>query len=180
MGTAMGTARDFQPEKLVIAILTARPERGRELVSALADRWGPADFESEPLPFGFTDYYAEEMGPSLARVFVSFARLVDPSLLAGIKRATNAIEDRFREEGRRWFNLDPGLLCLSRFVLATTKDSAHRVPLAEGIFAEVTLLFEKGRFRPIEWTYPDYRSAEYGEILRRIREIYRAQTRGRV
>ena len=173
----MGIAADFQPEKLVIGVLTAREERNRELASLLSERWGPADFSSAPAPFGFTDYYAAEMGPSLLRFFVSFERLVDPSRLAEIKRETNAIEDGFREEGRRKVNLDPGLLCLSRFVLATTKESAHRIPLAAGIYGEVTLIFEKGRFRPVEWTYPDYRSPEYAAILGKIRALYRSQVR---
>ena len=173
----MGTAADFQPEKLVVGILTAREERGGELASILSEKWGPVDFASTPVPFDFTDYYAAEMGPSLLRFFVSFERLVDPARLAEIKRETNAIEDLFREEGKRKVNLDPGLLCLSRFVLATTKESSHRIPLAAGIYGEVTLLFEKGRFRPVEWTYPDYRSPEYAAILGEIRGIYKRQVR---
>jgi hypothetical protein len=175
----MGTASDFHPEKLVIGFLTARAERNGELLSLLSTRWGPVDFTSAPIPFGFTDYYAEEMGSSLLRFFVSFVRLVDPSRLAEIKRETNAIEDVFREAGRRRVNLDPGLLCLSRFVLATTKESAHRIPLAAGIYGEVTLLYEKGRFRAVEWTYPDYRSDEYAAILEEIRGIYKRQVRPR-
>ena len=80
-----------------------------------------------------------------------------------IKRETNDIEDRFREQGLRKVNLDPGLLSLPRFVLATTKDNAHRIPLEGGIYAEITLLFGKGTFRPLPWTYPDFRSENYIE-----------------
>jgi hypothetical protein len=62
-------------------------------------------------------------------------------------------------------------------VLATTKESSHRVPLASGIWAEVTLLFEKGSFRPVEWTYPDYRSPGCIAILNSIRALYKEQAK---
>ena len=53
--------------------------------------------------------------------------------------------------------LHPGVLALGKFLLATTKDQAHRVYLRDGIFAEVTLRFQDGAFRPWPWTYADYR-----------------------
>ncbi len=174
----MGTAADFTPEKLVIGVLASRPGGDGELVSALEQRWGPADLVSGALAFDFSDYYDREMGTPIRRFFVSFERLVDPAGLASIKLETNSIEDRFREQGQRKVNLDPGLLSLSRFVLATTKESSHRIPLASGIWAEVTLLFEKGSFRPVEWTYPDYRSAGYLAILNSIRALLKEQVRG--
>lgn len=171
----MAAAVDFRPEKLVVGVLSSRSTGDGDVVEALAQAWGPADLVSPALPFEFTHYYDAEMGTPLHRIFVSIAGLVDPSQLAGIKRMTNAIEDCFREDGRRKVNLDPGLLCLSRFVLATTKESSHRVALHSGIWAEVTLLYEKGSFRPVEWTYPDYRSAGYISILNDIRSVYRRQ-----
>ena len=173
----MGTASDFKPEKLVIGVLSSRPGGEGELVSALEERWGANDLVSGAVPFDFSHYYDLEMGTPIRRLFISFERLVDPAGLARIKLETNAIEDRFREEGRRKVNLDPGLLCLSRFVLATTKESSHRVPLASGIWAEVTLLFEKGSFRPVEWTYPDYRSPGCIAILNSIRALYKEQAK---
>jgi hypothetical protein len=173
----MAAAAGFAPEKLVVGVLVSGHAGEGRIVSALSSRWGPPDFISQVLPFRFTSYYDAEMGTPLSRFFVSFARLVDPSELASIKTRTNALEDGFRGDGKRSVNLDPGLLALSRFVLATTKESSHRVALAAGIWGEVTLLFEKGSFRPVEWTYPDYRSAEYIGILNTIRSIYREQLR---
>jgi hypothetical protein len=171
----MGNAGGFKPEKLVIGVLTSRMARREELLGLLQKRWGPLDYTSPVMPFTFTDYYDAEMGQPIERFFVAFDRLVDPSLLAGIKRETNGIEDRFREQGLRKVNLDPGLLSLPRFVLATTKDNAHRIPLEGGIYAEITLLFGKGTFRPLPWTYPDFRSESYTRILNGIRDRYKAQ-----
>jgi hypothetical protein len=172
----MGEASQFLPEKLVMAILISRPEREQELLGILERTWGQPDLCSPPIPFTYTDYYDDEMGQGIQRFFVSFRRLVDPSLIADIKLQTNRIEERFREGDARKVNIDPGLLCLSRFILVTTKESAHRIPLSGGIYAEVTLLFHKGSFRPLEWTYPDYRSPEYLRILNEIRGLYKAQT----
>jgi len=172
----LGEATQFLPEKLVMAILISRREREEELLETLERTWGQPDLCSSTIPFTYTNYYDAEMGQGIQRFFVSFRRLVDPSLIAEIKLQTNQIEEQFREEDARKVNIDPGLLCLSRFILVTTKESAHRIPLSGGIYAEVTLLFHKGSFHPLEWTYPDYRSSEYLRILNDIRSLYRAQT----
>ena len=173
----MGSPRAFAPEKLVVAVLTCEPEGVAALLERLEQRFGPSDWASPQLPFTYTHYYDREMGGPITRCFLSFRELMDPQRLAEIKLATNRLEEELSRDGRRRVNLDPGLLSLSRFVLASTKPSAHRIALAGGIYAEITLIFERGGFRPLEWTYPDYRSAEYLEILNRIRALLKAQLR---
>jgi hypothetical protein len=42
----------------------------------------------------------------------------------------------------------------------------------------VTLTYVGGRFTPLPWTYPDYRSPEYQQVLTAIRELYREQLKG--
>lgn len=175
----MGSIREFVPEKLVMAVLVSRPEVRPRLAEALQAELGGVDFTGGETEFSSTRYYEREMGTPIRRFFLSFQRLVPPDALADIKVRTNRIEDEFRVEGRRKVNLDPGLVGLSRFILASTKDSAHRIPLRLGIYAEITLVFERGEFRPVEWTYPDYRSPEYRQALGEIRRIYAAQLRAR-
>ena len=53
--------------------------------------------------------------------------------------------------------------------------TAQRIPLSGGIFAEITLIFTRKRYRPLPWTYRDYQSEEYLRILTAIREIYKRQ-----
>lgn len=173
----MGLAEAFTPEKLVMGVLTSRPERRPDLLARLEAGWGPIDHASQGFPFTCTEYYFREMGKEIQRFFVSFDRLVDPGELAGIKLATNAMEQGLREEQGRTVNLDPGIMSLSRFALATTKDSSHRIPLCGGIYAEVTLQFRGGTFQPLPWTYPDYRCPVTIGILNGMRDRYKAQLR---
>ncbi|MEW5947242.1 MAG: DUF4416 family protein [bacterium] len=144
--------------------------------------FGAVDLESPPLPFTHTDYYAEEMGGNLTRVFFSFAELIPPERIADAKLITNGIELEFaRERGgapRRTVNLDPGCLDLSKVVLATTKNYAHRIYLRDGIYAEATLRFHKGTFRPWEWTYPDYRTEEYVSFFNEARKLFKRKLSG--
>lgn len=169
----MGTEKSFTREKLVVGMLISREELRDEVERRLCSAYGPMDLVKGPFPFDFTDYYDEEMDRPIMRWFYSFRDPVDPSRLADIKLFTNRLEEELAREGKRKVNLDPGLLALSRFVLATTKDNAHRIPLREGIFAEVTLLYRRKDFEVLEWTYPDYRSRTNRDVLREIRELYK-------
>lgn len=171
----MGDINQFVKQKLVIGILISRAELKDELFNRLTREFGEPDYISPPLVFNFTNYYDEEMGTPITRYFISFSDLVDPAELAEIKLKTNAIENEFSLEGKRKINLDPGILNLSRFILATTKDGSHRIPLRAGIYGEVTLTFEHKQFRPMPWTYPDFRSEEYLAILKEIRNLYVTQ-----
>ncbi len=169
----MGNARSFTKEKLVLPVLLGRDAGlDDELISRLTGRFGPIDYKSDRRAFDFTHYYDREMGTPITRCFLSFERLVSPEELAGIKLFTNDLEGVTAVAGKRRINLDPGLLSLNRFVLASTKDNGRRIPLTDGIYAEITLVYESGDFRPLEWTYPDFRSPWYREVFRALREIY--------
>ncbi len=171
----MGTQMPFTKEKLVIGVLISVEAIRRQLLARLTEEFGEIDFQSETLLFDFTHYYDAEMGVPIKRFFVSIEELKPPDRLSDIKLRSNRIEDEFRVDGKRRVNLDPGFLALSRFVLATTKEGSHRIPLSSGIYGEVTLLFEKGEFRSLPWTYPDFQSDAYRSILKKIREIYKLQ-----
>ena len=149
-------------------------ERGREVI---AEKFGPIDLESEVISFNFTRYYEEEMGGEIKRQYISFENLEDPGNLASSKLTTNRLEERLSEGGLRRVNLDPGYVDLSKMVLATTKDATYRVYLKNGIYAQSTLFFREGGFRPWEWTYPDYKSQMSIEFFKRVRGVYREQLR---
>ena len=74
----MGTAREFQAEKLVIPVLISCPEHKEALLNKLTAAFGPRDFLSEDLDFDFSSYYDREMGKRIRRCFVSVRDLIDP------------------------------------------------------------------------------------------------------
>lgn len=168
----MGCITTPQPAKLIIGFIYRDILIKNEAISFLKKRFGKIDFQSPELEFNYTDYYFPELGAPLKRAFISFAQLKPEDKLAGIKLHTNAIEERFRFEGKRRINIDPGFLSAGKLILATTKDYNHRVYLKKGIFAEVTLFYKKDSFRPWPWSYPDYQSKEHLDIFNTIRQIY--------
>lgn len=165
----MGEIRPPEAAKLVVGILASDPALVSRVESEFVERFGRSDESTDLLPFRFTDYYAHEMGPNLVRKFLAFERLIDPAEIATIKRWTNAIESRASGPAKRPINLDPGYVTLSKLVLASTKNYSHRIYLGDGIYAEITLAWSQGAFTPKDWTYPDYRTAEYLEFFNRVR-----------
>jgi len=144
--------------------------------NALEEAFGTIDLRSKRIPFDQTSYYQQEMGDELVREWVSLKQLVQQDEIADAKLTTNRLEERSaRPDGSRSVNLDPGYILPSRLVLATTKDFAHRIYLAKGIYAEVTLIYREGEFQPLEWTYPDYRQAAALDFFQRVRTAYLAQ-----
>jgi hypothetical protein len=143
--------------------------------------FGPLAAASDAFNFTETDYYAAEMGGDLKKQFWAFAAPIDPGQLAAIKLATNSWETEYSglqlHSEPRPLNLDPGYLTLAKLVLASTKDHAHRIYLADGIYAEVTLAFRGGAWQPHEGTYPDYRRADFHAFFTRCRELLKGAGR---
>ncbi len=174
----MAVAREFQKCALVVGVLSALEERHGEVVSALEAHFGPVQGQSPLFDFSFTDYYDSEMGGRPVRYLLLFRNPVDPSGLADFKTLTNGIEKTFAfDDGRRRVNLDPGLLSLSSFILATCKDRSHRIPLRDGIYAETTLIYQDRDFQRLPWTYADYSSPEIKAVLRGFREEFKKISR---
>jgi len=168
----MGLVREPAPVKLLFGLL-GRPEglaEGRALITA---EFGELELTSELFSFQHTDYYRKEMGSGLSRQFVVLAGASDPGVLPEIKNATNEFEMSLSSDGARRVNIDPGYLNESRLVLATTKDYSHRLYLGQGIYGEITLSYRGGRFRPAEYTYPDYCSGEYLDFFEQVRQGFR-------
>ena len=174
----MGQIRKQLPVKLFVGILTSTPSILPRVEERLAAIIGPFDGRSESFPFDRTHYYDEEMGTPIYRCFLSFAELIDASEIAAIKIKTNELESALAGEasgGRRPVNLDPGYLEQSKVVLASTKNFFHRILISEGIYAEVTLHYQDGRWRDFPWTFPDYKSGQYHPYFSSLRELYREQ-----
>lgn len=174
----MSQPREPHPAKLVIRFLFSDFGARLRALGDLASNFGPMDFLSMPGDFPYTSYYDDEMGRGLRRQTAAFFNLVSQSTLPDIKLLTNEIEARLLQNGKRQVNIDPGLLSMERLVLATGKNFIHRVYLREGIYADLTLIYKAGAYRPLPWTYPDYREPEFLHYLEAMRKKLRFQQDG--
>ena len=174
----MGKPKNPEPVRLFIGMLSGDPKLFSAAANILTKKFGPLLLESELIPFEFTDYYTPEMGENLWRKFVAFQRMVSPEKLASIKLFTNHLEETYSQNKKRRINLDPGLLTPARVILASTKDFSHRIYLKSGIYAEITLLFHKGKFETLVWTYPDYRTEPYLKFFSALRSIKNGEKNG--
>lgn len=121
----------------------------------------------------FTKYYQSEMGNDLQKQFLSFRSLRSVADMNQSKFVTADIEDKFRENGNRTINLDPGYLTLDKLVLYTTKNFTHRIYLDRGLFAEITLTYSRTGWRTHSWTYPDFQTPEALTFFTNMRqELY--------
>jgi hypothetical protein len=176
----MGSIRTFGPVKLFTGVLVSDASFIKDVETRLSIEFGTVDLRSPAIPFNFTDYYRQETGDNIVRVFFAFEQLIDGQALASIKRRTNAIEEQFaasQDKVKRPVNLDPGYLENSKVVLASTKNFYHRLYLGNGIFAEVTMHFRNGAWEFFPWTYPDYQSRPYQDFFDELRKRYREQLR---
>ena len=176
----MSLPQEAPSAKLVVRFLFRDPALQTEALRELCRRFGPADCVTEAAPFTFTDYYEKEMGTGILRRTCSFEELVRPEALADIKLFTNDIENRLSQSGKRTVNIDPGLLTEERFVLATGKNYTHRIYLRDGIYADLTLIFQKRAWQPLAWTYPDCRTPEFMRLLLLLREKLMARRAGNI
>lgn len=173
----MGTLGDTPLVKPIVGILAASVEMIEEACAGVAACLGEIELHSDTCPWTASEYYRDEIGPEIWRRYVSLRELAFADGLPEWKHETNRLERRWTVQAKRRVNLDPGYVDWHRLVLASTKDAAHRIYLGAGIFAEVTLHYEDGRFRAWAYTYPDYAASETLEFFNRVRARYGAQRR---
>lgn len=164
----MGSPRDPAPVLPVVAVTHRPTVLPQDITDALLALWDAPEWgRTETFGFdAFTRFYAAEMGTELVKWLIAFDSPMSPGDLAQRKLQSNDVESRWLDDaGHRQVNLDTGYLAIGSFVLASTKPAAHRVYLADGIYAEVTLIYESGAYVPLRWTYPDFRQPMITEML---------------
>jgi hypothetical protein len=174
----MAEPKAFASVKLVCGIISSCDPAFQAAEDSLVERYGTIEIVSPLFDFNLTDYYEKQMGRCLKRKFVSFLTLIDPARLSQIKLETNALEEEIRKRSGASFrlvNLDPGYLTASALIMATAKDFSHRVPLQNGIYAHLELLFTKAGAKTLDWTYPDFRRRDYQDFFVAARGLYLGQ-----
>ncbi|MEN6452432.1 MAG: DUF4416 family protein [Thermoguttaceae bacterium] len=178
----MGQPTPHDPVLLLLAAFSRHEEALDWARERAVETWGPIALESPRFDFAETHYYDATMGPGLQKQFFVFQRPFEPERLVDVKLLTNDWEEEYAARTRqdaaspgepRPLNLDPGYLTLGKLVLASTKDFAHRIYLGRGIYAEVTLQYRHKRWQHHEYTFPDYRRADYQAFFTECREVLR-------
>ena len=170
----MGVPREPTYSLLVVACFSRRLEALDWAGLQLTTRYGKIALTSPDFSFHHTKYYDSTMGTNLIKRFLVFDSIVPADCLPDVKHFTIGLERELAESRKypeeRPLNLDPGLIQLGKFLLASTKDQAHRIFLGDDIFGEVTLRFQTGAFEVWPWTYADYREPAVREFLAQARQ----------
>ena len=173
----MSLPQEPKPAKLVIGLLMKDRALFEPVAVELASRYGAADMISSWMSFEYTTYYESELGSPLYRRLLTFETLIDQLELAAIKLTTNRLEQVYSRDHRRRVNVDPGYLLYERFVLASGKNFSHRIYIGHCIYADLTLIYRKGAFGTLPWTYPDYADQPIRSFLERVRKKYAVDLR---
>ncbi len=168
----MGAPRMPHPAMLFAGVLYTSVESLQRANFLLRKEFGGITRETPPRRW-HSDYYSQELGPSVERKFYFFGRLIDPGEIAEIKLKTNRMETGLLEEGKRKVNVDPGYITAAKLVLVSTKDYAHRVYLGRGIYGESTLLWsaKDKTFVPHLYTYSDFKEKQNIRVFSEMRAV---------
>ena len=161
-----------KPAKLVISLFMKKKRLIDSVAVQLIEKFGLVDIISPWFSFDYTTYYKTEMGAPLFRRVLTFKKLIKQSALSDIKITTNSLEQQYLLNSDRMINIDPGYMLQERFVLATGKNFAHRIYIGKNIYADLTLIYTKGAFQKLPWTYPDYADKEMLSCLELVRKKY--------
>ena len=165
-----------EPVKFFTAILYSdklQLERARQSLRGIH---GEEDYVSQSVPFDHTDFYIDEMGGPLERIFISYRKLVEPDALIRAKLSADRIERELAGPGGgRTVNIDPGILDYQKVVLASFKCGGQKIYLGRGVWADLTLYYRKGGWSVFEWTFPDFKAGRYDDTLLKIRSLFKQQ-----
>jgi len=163
------------PVKLFCGVLYSDEQLLNDSRLLLVEKYGEIDYQGDQFNFEISEYYRTEMGWPIYRRFWAFETLINPNEIARLKIECNEIEDQLTVAGNRKVNLDPGYMDYDKIVLASAKYNGQKIYLDYGIYADLTLRYEKGNFYPYPWSFPDFKNGQYNQTFLRIREIYKVQ-----
>lgn len=121
---------------------------------------------------GLQKYYGQEMGYPLYKKILSLRGFMRKEDLPEFKLWSARKEKQYASKGKRRLNIDPGYLDESHLVLASSKKRGGRVYVGSGVYAEIEYLYVYGGFRPLYWTYADYRDKRVRGFFESIRDDF--------
>jgi hypothetical protein len=162
------------PVMPVVSLIYCDPRLPAVVGHSLESHFGGIALASEPFSFDMSDYYEEEMGEELRRVWMCFVQLADPAQLPAWKSWCHRLEmDLSLEDGNRTVNIDPGYLDYGKLVLASFKEAPDKIYMGSGVWAHTCLRFGHGRFTAPDHSFPDFRDGRFDGFMLEARRLYR-------
>ncbi len=124
--------------------------------------------------FPMLDYYFPEMGgdkKDYERIFIVNLDLADRMKLKEAKLRAQELEEHYFVGKNRSINFDIGILTLENLQLATSKNFTHRIYLGDGVYSDLTLIFQGEAYEKLPWSYPDYAHVEIIAFFNYLRAI---------
>ncbi len=160
---------------MIVSIIYSSMDGLADALKLLEKQFGRVQCETMEIEYA-SDQYAEEMGEQLQRRFYSFEKMVERDTLPEIKALCTRMEKQFSDmvDGYpfRTVNIDPGVMTSESVVMASHREFNHRIYLGGGVFAELALVFSRGRFVRLPWTNMDFCQGEAIEFFLRVRESF--------
>ncbi len=177
----MAEPKPAPPAVQLVAIFSRHSGALDWAIERIAEQWGKIALLSPRFDHSETSYYTAEMGGGLLKQFVVVDGLYDPVELPQSKLTSNAWESELSAAGEfseaRPLNIDPGYITLTKLVLASCKDRAHRIYIRDGIYAEECLYYLGAGWQSRPWTYPDYQRPDFHAFFEQAREWLKALQR---
>ncbi|MBI5141609.1 MAG: DUF4416 family protein [Nitrospirae bacterium] len=170
-------ARAVPPVLAFLGVIASPIIADDYLYAMISDSFGDAGIASPPVPFDNTYYYEREMGAGLRRRFFELPSLIEPDAIIGIKTKALEIENLHSRNGCRLINIDPGYIDMFKVVLISEKYGGMKIYLSNGFYADVTLAYEDGRFRPEARAFPDFIDGRHSDFFVKLREQYKKYVR---
>ncbi|MBD3401494.1 DUF4416 family protein [candidate division GN15 bacterium] len=169
----MGRVVTPPPGRLIFSVVYCHIDALADGLARLEKEFGSVQFETVDIPFHGEPRHVEEMGDPLFRRFFSFEQLIDPDKLVDVKRTCRKVEAAFADHvGDHLFravNVDPGVMTPEKVVMASSHEYNYRIYLGKGVFAQIELIYARGRYVGLPWTNPDFCHAEALEFFSRVR-----------
>lgn len=151
--------------KAVVFLLTADETLVPSVIAAFEKMLGPVEMQGNWHPFE-SHYYDNELGSNPKRCLIGFKNIFEPHRLPKLKNLSRKLEKKMK----RKINIDPGIVDLFKVVLVSGKGGGQKVALTKNCYAYTLLRYEKEKWLPFDWTYPDFKAPFYHADLLTIRK----------
>lgn len=141
-----------------------------EAVVELKKEFGEIGSQSDEFGFNFTDYYENESGKNLKKKFLSFNKTINDKELSKIRLTTAKIEDKFRVNGKRTVNIDPGYVSKEGVFMASVKRKHFKTDIGNGIWLHKVLGFEDDKIIEFKQTFADYRVKQNQDFFNKVKK----------